>query len=349
MRAVRPLPVSARFALVFVAALTASGCAKSPIGPRPPAGGLLTISCPSTVNADSPDGNPVTVSFETPRTVNGLAPVSITCSTTSGSPFAVGATAVTCEARDAGGQAASCGFNVMVRPPPTLRHSSYMAFGDSLTEGVVSLSSTFLTVDLPASYPTVLRNLLRARYPTQSLTVINAGNAGELASGEGIRRVGSTLSANQPEVLLLMEGTNDLLFQQRGIEPALTALEAMMAEAEARNIRVCLATIPPQRPGGFPDRSIVAGIIPGFNDQVRALAARRNAILVDVYAGMKDDLSLLGRDNLHPTPRGYEVMASIFEEALVRAFDSRQSAPAYRSFATVLPVSRTMRANGASR
>ena len=100
-----------------------------------------------------------------------------------------------------------------------------MTFGDSLTEGVISLSPTILALDLPGSYPSVLRNLLRARYPTQSLTMFNAGNAGEFASGEGVRRFRSTLIAHQPEVVLLMEGTNDLLFQQRGVEPALQALE----------------------------------------------------------------------------------------------------------------------------
>ena len=322
-------------------------CSKSPIAPAPPAGGILGISCPSPLSADSTDGNPVTVSYEAPRTNNGRAPVSTSCTVASGATFAVGATTVACEARDAGGQSAACSFTVTVRPPPRLTYSRYMAFGDSLTEGVISISGTALAVDLPGSYPTVLRNLLRARYPMAPPTVINAGSAGELASGDGIRRFGSTLTAHQPEVVLLMEGTNDLLFQHRGIEPALAALESMMAEAESRNIRVCLATLPPQRCCSFPDRSAVAGIIPGFNEEVRALALRRNAVLVDVYAGMKDDLSLLGRDNLHPTARGYEVMASIFEDAIVRAFDPRSAPAGYPLFG--VPASRTMRSSGAKR
>ena len=92
-----------------------------------------------------------------------------------------------------------------------------MAFGDSLTEGVVSLAPTLLALDMPASYPTVLRGLLRAQHRTQSIDVINAGNAGELASGEGLTRFRPALASNNPEVVLLMEGTNDLLFQQRGL------------------------------------------------------------------------------------------------------------------------------------
>jgi GDSL-like Lipase/Acylhydrolase family len=136
----------------------------------------------------------------------------------------------------------------------------------------------------------------------------------------------------------------------RNIEPALRALETMMAEAERLNVRVCLATIPPQRGGSFPDRGAVAALIPGFNDQVRALAARRNAVLIDVFDGMKDDLSLIGRDNLHPTVRGYEVMAAIFEEGLAKAFLTRTPPAVYGAvLESGAPASRTMRSNGATR
>ena len=335
-------------ALVLIMATILSSCGgSSPVAPTPPA---LTIACPTPVTADSADGNPVVVPFEAPRTTNGTAPITTTCSVQPGNQFNVGTTAVSCEAKDARGQAASCSFNVTVRPPPQLRFSNYLTFGDSLTEGVISLSPTILALDRPGSYPSVLRNLLRVRYPTQSLTIYNAGNAGEFASGEGVRRFRGTLVANQPEVVLLMEGTNDLLFQQRGVEPALQALESMINDAESLNVRVCLATIPPQRPFSIPDRTAVAGVIPGFNDQVRALAARRNAVLVDVFAAMKDDLSLIGQDNLHPTARGYEVMAGVFEEAMTRAFGPQSTPAAYRVGAGApASSSRTMRENGAKR
>jgi lysophospholipase L1-like esterase len=335
-------------ALVFTITAILSGCGgSSPVAPAPPA---LAITCPTTVAGDSADGNPVVVPFDTPRTINGTAPITTTCSVPSGQPFNVGTTAVSCEAKDSRGQAASCSFSVTVRPPPQLRFSSYVTFGDSLTEGVISLSPTILALDRPGSYPSVLRNLLRVRYPTQSMTIFNAGNAGELASGEGIRRFRGTLIANQPEVVLLMEGTNDLLFQQHGVEPALQALESMINDAESLNVRVCLATIPPQRPFSSPDRTAVAGLIPGFNDQVRALAARRNAVLIDVFAAMKDDLSLIGQDNLHPTARGYEVMAGVFEEGLTRAFGPQSTPAAYGVGAgAAASSSRTMRENGAKR
>ena len=330
---------------VALAVATSAGCgAKSPMAPAAPAGGILAITCPSPAEAMSVDGSDVPVSFGVPTTANGLAPVTSSCSLTSGDRFAVGSTTVSCQARDSGGQSAACSFTVMVKSTPRLTSTKFVAFGDSLTEGVVSLAPTLLSLDLPASYPTALRGLLRAQYPSQTITVVNAG-AGEFAS-ETAWRFGPTLAANTPEVVLLMEGTNDLLFAHQGIEPALSALDAMMRDAESRNIRVCLATIPPQRAGGARSRDLVAGLIPGVNDQVRALAVSHNAVLVDVYAGMKDDLSLIGVDDLHPTARGYEAMASIYRDAIAKAFETS----AYRAPAdSALTPSRTIRSNGTNR
>jgi hypothetical protein len=63
---------------------------------------------------------------------------------------------------------------------------------------------------------------------------------------------------------------------------------------------------------------------------VRALAASHSAVLVDVYAGMKDDLSLIGIDDLHPTEHGYEVMAQIYFDAIKAAFEVKDPASAMR-------------------
>ena len=80
--------------------------------------------------------------------------------------------------------------------------------------------------------------------------------------------------------------------------------------------------MPPQRPNSVPNRSAVAAIIPSFNDRIRALAAAEGVALVDVYDGMKDNLNLIGRDNLHPTELGFSAIADIFYDAIVRAFEA---------------------------
>jgi lysophospholipase L1-like esterase len=301
--------------------------AKSPIGPP---GGVLAISCPRSIDVNSSDGNPVTVAYDQPQTTNGLAPITTSCSTTSGSTFPVGANTVSCQARDASNQSVSCSFSVRVHAPPTLQYTKYLAFGDSITEGSVSQSVGLLVLDLATSYPARLRALLRARYTLQSTDVLNEGVGGETAAGDGLKRFRPNLLQNRPEVVMIMEGTNDLLAGSRGAEDALIALDMMMKEAEGQNIKVCLATIPPQRAGGLKHRDAVAALIPGFNDQVRALAAAHSAVLVDVYAGMKDDLSLIGVDDLHPTEHGYEVIAQIYFDAIKAAFEVKDPASALR-------------------
>jgi lysophospholipase L1-like esterase len=308
--------------LGLVLTIVAAACgSKSPTSPSPPPAPNLAITCPSAADSQSLDGNPVVVTYEMPRTQNGTAPISTSCSVASGTSFAVGTTTVSCQATDAVGKTAACSFSVTVRPPPRLQYRKYLAFGDSLTEGVISQSATILAIDLPQSYPTVLRRYLQSGYRQQMPEVINAGAAGELASGDGVARFRGVLLANRPEVVLLMEGTNDLLQLQPGATRALAALDSMMREAEGQNVRVCLATVPPQRAGGVRHRDVVAALIPSFNNNVRALAARHGAVLIDVYEGMKDDLSIIGVDDLHPTPAGYEVMAKIFYNAIRNAFD----------------------------
>jgi len=82
---------------------------------------------------------------------------------------------------------------------------------------------------------------------------------------------------------------------------------------------VFLATIPPQRPGAA--RSFTQPQVAGFNDSVRALAQREAVTLVDIYAAMIGDLSLIGPDDLHPNARGHAVMAQTFFTAIQRVLE----------------------------
>ena len=350
------LPAACRVLLIAVTAVMTAGLAgcgsgQPPNQPTPPVVTQLAITCPSNITAQSSDGLGVPVTFN-PTANNGIAPVNTTCTPGSSTPFNVGTTNVSCTARDSSTpqQTATCSFNVTVQGPARLQYTNFMTYGDSLTAGVISPAPFLLTLDLPGSYPSLLQSLLRQRYTLQTMSVYNAGNPGELAADEGLRRFRPELLSRRPEVVLLMEGTNDLLSREPGAARALAALETMITEAESQNVKVCLATIPPQRPNSIPDRTAVAGLIPGFNDQIRALAARRHVVLVDVYARMKDDLTLIGRDNLHPTSMGYDVIAHVFEEALAKAFAPGAPAPLQdTSSGTPFSTPRTMRSSGATR
>jgi lysophospholipase L1-like esterase len=102
-----------------------------------------------------------------------------------------------------------------------------MAFGDSLTFGTGA--------DKTQSYPSVLAQL-------SSHTVINAGVAGEI-SADGLKRLPALLDEQQPQLLILIHGGNDIL---RNLPREQTAanLTQMIAEAKKRNIKVVMLGVP---------------------------------------------------------------------------------------------------------
>ncbi|MGE0451583.1 MAG: GDSL-type esterase/lipase family protein [Vicinamibacterales bacterium] len=333
-----------RAGLVAGIAVAAAACSS----PTQPSGPPADMTCPTPQTVQSPLSTPISVTFPLPTVENSAANSSVTCSPASGSTFPLGTTSVNCQYAVGGATTLSCSFNVTVEAPPRMAFTQFVAFGDSITEGKVSepvaLSGSLtqwlglmepetrfaiLESRLTASfetYPQRLQRLLGLQYQKQTFSVVNAGLGGEFAAGDppsGILRLPGVLQTFNPEVLLLMEGTNDLL-SPSGVNSALSALDAMIGIAQAQGRQVCLATIPPQRPDGLRNRGSVAARIPGFNDGIRALAASRGAVLVDVYDAMKDDVrNLIGIDDLHPTELGYSVIGDTFYNAVHTAFEQR--------------------------
>lgn len=305
--------------------ILAAGCGSStgplPMGP--------SIACPAPIAAASPTGQATAVSYQTPVTAGGSAPVAVTCAPPSGSSFPVGSTQVACIATDARGASASCAFTVVVTAPPMLTATRFLSFGDSLTLGTTSVPSIRFLEDIPDSYPFKLQRLLAQRYTAQSVAVLNDGIGGEMASSPtphspgGDVRLPQSVDTHRPEVVLLMEGTNDL--QVLNPVDALEALEGMVRNARVRGARVFLATIPPQKPG-FRTNAASMALVPGFNDQIRALATREGATLVEVYNGMRNRLDLIGADGLHPVPQGYDLMAQIFFDTIRTSLEAQRLA-----------------------
>jgi lysophospholipase L1-like esterase len=313
-------------AIVAVAILSAR-CGSPTAPPPPPPIPVLTITCPEATTVQSSDGQPVPVSFGTATSSGGVAPVSTACATESGSTFPPGATPVSCSAQDARGVSALCSFTVTVQGPPRLVGTRLLAFGDSLTWGT---DSPPLRAASPSfAYPEQLQRKLVQYYRVQAPVVINEGVPGEYAQDTGVARIRRVLQQHRPDILLLMEGTNDLLLAEPvGADRAMEALRTMIRTAKDLGIRVGIATIPPQRAGGARNRGRVAGLIPGFNDRIRALAAAENIVVIDVYNAMKDDISLIGEDDLHPTIRGFDVMANVFFEGVKAGFEEKFTARA---------------------
>jgi lysophospholipase L1-like esterase len=320
--------ISKLYGLVLAAALATGACG-SPSQPTPAA---PQITCPAPVSATSPDGNPFVVSYTTPVVSGGAVPVTTACSVPSGSTFPVGTTTVGCTATDARQRTASCSFDVTVARPPALTVTRIVAFGDSITFGVSGECNRGLRFGLPLTiaedlrrlrfapvlapgkdYPSVLRDMLAARYTASPPSVINAGVGGEwVTDSVTFDRFRGILNAQNPDALLLLEGINDLNSAGAPAVPEVpAALRDMVREARRRGVRVFLATLLPERDGSCRDDGFP--YIPATNDLIRGVAAAEGAVLVDLFAVFSGQLdTLLDEDGLHPTEAGYRKMAETF-------------------------------------
>jgi lysophospholipase L1-like esterase len=334
-----------------LAALLAAACS-SPSSPTPttttttttttvppttttvPAAQPLAITCPANVTTQSFTGTAVSVTFPLPTTSGGVSPVQVSCNRQSGSPFAIGTTSVQCTATDAVQTSRSCTFTVTVTPPSVrITRTRFLAFGDSLTAGEITVPMTDtrrgepnygLVIVPSASYPSLLATMLRMRYVSQAATieVINAGLPGEWAE-DAVLRLPGVLTANRPEAVLLLHGINDLSANgTNGVNNAARAIDAMAQAVRARGARLFLATLPPSRPGGL--RTISTQLILSLNSRIRTTATGEGAALVDVYPEFLTDVTrFVGVDGAHLTEAGYQRLAELFFNAIRGELEAR--------------------------
>jgi len=311
-------PIFPLVGAVIAGAALAAACSKSsPTGPTPPPPDPLKLTCPAPVTQTSQSGQPTPIIYTPATAEGGTRPVQITCTPESNSSFPVGTTIVTCNAVDAKSVAASCSFSVTVTAPPRLSATAFLAFGDSMTAGEITVNGEgrihIHTVQDALSYPTDLRQSLASRYSAQSIIIDNAGSLGETTDA-GLSRLPVVLTSRY-QALLLMEGANDLGNQSSGSvrDHALANMQAMVRLAKGRGVKVFLATLPPQNPlACCPRRGTGNILLPSYNDGLRGLAIAENITGVDVNAAFNGDLTQIGPDGLHPTAVGYQTIATEF-------------------------------------
>ena len=209
-----PLTFTLRVFLTLLALICCAGCNNTPTAPTPPPAPPVAdapeVTCPAPVTASALTSVGAAVTYALPESRKGQGAVSVACTPPSGTTFPVGVTQAECVATDSLSRTGSCTFSVTVAGPPRLSRTRIMAFGDSLTEGATVLSNDPYAIVHPpeTAYPTVLRQLLSARYTDQTITVFNRGLPGEHASRALTRFIG-TFVADAPDVVVLQEGYND--------------------------------------------------------------------------------------------------------------------------------------------
>ena len=308
--------------LALLCALPQAACGGSPTAPNP----TLGLSCPPRVEAATPSFEGTIVTFDA-AAQGGRPPASVVCAPASGSTFPIGETMVSCTATDAASQTAGCTFPVVVARTPTLARTRLLAFGDSITEGVVSPApELLLRVATPEAYPGQLEQMLDARYSSQSISVLNRGRAGETLA-QGRQRLPGVLDEDRPEVLLLLEGVNNI--RNVPTDDLADDLDNMVRSARRRNIEVILAKLLPisdERESG--SRQGTQQAIRDLNEEIERIARRHNlGAPVDLYSVFLSMPSLLGRDGLHPTAEGYVRMAEIFFESVKGRYEVNSAPP----------------------
>jgi lysophospholipase L1-like esterase len=298
----------------ILSAVVAVGCSS----PTPPTAKPLQIQCPADIEAISLDGQPVSVAV--PRVESGGVPVTCLPQPADGL-YPVGTTVTSCSTSTIPNRA-SCAFKITVIVPPRLAYTRFVAFGDSLTAGTISPDAFRLLVSVPDSYPFKLGNLLAARYIGQTVTVLDEGQSGEWIVDAVKGRFQAVLAADAPQVLLLLDGANDLLnLQSAAIPQILDSLTMMIRTARQRGVAVMVATFPPQDPNG--SRGAGASAVPDLNRRIAALAADQGAVLVDLYSGLGGSpVGVIGADGLHPTAEGYTRIAQLWFDAIVSSFEA---------------------------
>jgi acyl-CoA thioesterase I len=186
-----------------------------------------------------------------------------------------------------------------------------IALGDSLVAGYG------LAAD--ATFPTVLEKMLRAE--GYNLMVVNAGVSGDTASG-GKARLAWALGDGADGVILEL-GANDML---RAVDPEVTkaALDAILSELKARNIRVLIAGMKAASSLGQDFKTRFDAIYP-------ALAKKYDAPLYPFFLeGVAGEPALELGDGLHPNRAGVErIIKGILPN--VRALVDQFGAKAARS------------------
>lgn len=251
----------------------------------------------------------------------GAPPVNVTCTLASGALFPAGqTTTVMCSAVDAFARRAECTFNVTLTSQK-LNATKFMAFGDSMTEGVDGVASMRVgrvLADPAFAYPAQLQMLLHADFPAQEIVVFNEGRGGEkITDPASYARFTAALQARRPEALLLLDGYNDLLnFGVDFANDVAFALRDDIRLAKSMGVQhVFLSTMTPPGPTG--PRRIPISAIQEANFFIQQVASQEGATLVDNYKAFLGNEALLITDGLHVNHAGAELIAKTFRDAIV--------------------------------
>ncbi len=195
---------------------------------------------------------------------------------------------------------------------PDLDENKYIAFGDSITSGVCDEDR----IDDPGdyipdkAYPPRLEALLTQNFGPHQ--VVNAGVPGE-STIQGLARIDALLVKHLARYILILEGTNDIIWNDYSLETTSFNLQEIIRKSLEYGMLPALATNI-QRYGWNPNRPRLYAL----NTRIRALAQECFIPLADLFQdfnnypaedGGETSLYCWGEDRTHPNEKGYQFMA----------------------------------------
>ncbi len=175
-----------------------------------------------------------------------------------------------------------------------VQSANIIAFGDSITYGHSSRTG---------GYPPKLAGLLNDNGKPSA--VLNRGVSGE-QTPTGVRRIDGVLASWPADLILIMEGTNDI---RAGISVETTRfnLQAMVDKSRAAGVSPVISTLTPS------DRGASPVLIPDvFNPMIRDLARGNRISLADQYQAILASWPTANADGLHPNDTGYQIIAQTY-------------------------------------
>ncbi|MBD1426523.1 SGNH/GDSL hydrolase family protein [Sphingobacterium arenae] len=158
------------------------------------------------------------------------------------------------------------------------------------------------------AYPFLVLRALDEKYPTAVINVITTSIGGE-NSEQGEKRFKTEVMVHRPDVLFIDYALND---RNIGLERSRTAMEKMIVEALAQDIKVVLLTPSPDL---TVDLLLQDNTLELYRNQLADLSKKYNIAIVDSYQVFKkrkaegEELKLYMAQSNHPNKKGHKLIA----------------------------------------
>jgi lysophospholipase L1-like esterase len=152
-------------------------------------------------------------------------------------------------------------------------------------------------------------------YLPDEWTTIDLGNPGE-ESWDGIERLRGLLPALEADVVVIMEGTNDVRHPGYTDERSLDSLTGMVLEVQAAGLRPVLAAPPPRYSADSELANARLAYLAGALGDFAASLGIPFVDLYDAFRQLDDPASYFQDDGVHPWIEGRIFIASQIEPAV---------------------------------